>query len=79
MSIKRKIKRITQRKKDGRTTCPKCHSKLVEKAGYGKVCAECGWWNRRADNAEEISSCENEKSEKDYYKEQLKRFNIKGY
>lgn len=50
MSITRKIKRNTQRKKGERITCPKCHSKLVEKAGYGKVCAECGWWNRRDNN-----------------------------
>lgn len=44
MSISRKIKRNVDRLKNGRTTCPKCHAKLVYKSGYGNVCAECGWW-----------------------------------
>ena len=53
MSFARKIKRQIKRKEQGRDTCPKCHSKLYDKSGYGKVCAECGWWKRKggADNA----------------------------
>ena len=46
MSLARKIKRSIAHKKNGRTTCPKCHAKLVEKPGYGIVCAECGWWKK---------------------------------
>lgn len=46
MSFKRKINRQKQFGAEGRTTCPKCHAKLFEKPGYGKVCAECGWWKR---------------------------------
>lgn len=45
MSFARKLKRKHE-KKLGRTTCPKCHSKLLEKPGYGLVCAECGWWKK---------------------------------
>lgn len=50
MSIARKFKRQQERKQGNRTTCPKCHSKLTEKPGYGEVCELCGWWNRRVDN-----------------------------
>lgn len=44
MSIARKIARRMEREKAGRTTCPKCHAKLTDKPGYGKVCEMCGWW-----------------------------------
>lgn len=44
MSFARKLKRHINGGNKGRTTCPKCHSKLLEKPGYGLVCAECGWW-----------------------------------
>lgn len=47
MSFARKIKRRhmlkTRKETYGRTTCPRCHDKLVEKYGYGLVCANCGW------------------------------------
>ena len=48
MSFARKLKRKHEKKerKADRTTCPKCHSKLLEKPGYGLVCAECGWWKK---------------------------------
>ncbi len=46
MSLARKIKRGIDKTENGRTTCPKCHVKLVEKSGYGLVCAECGWWKK---------------------------------
>ena len=48
MSFARKIKRNIDRVNNGRATCPKCHAKLVEKSGYGRVCAECGWWKPQA-------------------------------
>lgn len=43
MSFARKIKRNIDRAKNGRRTCPKCHTKLIEKSGYGLVCEYCGW------------------------------------
>lgn len=43
VSISRSIKRRKMLAEGKRTTCPKCHAKLVEKPGYGTVCAECGW------------------------------------
>ena len=44
MSFARKCKRLSARNShQDRTTCPKCHAKLIEKAGYGQVCQECGW------------------------------------
>ena len=47
----RKIKR-GMRTKNERTTCPKCHAKLIEKYGYGMVCEECGWWRKEERHAE---------------------------
>ncbi len=44
MGIYRKIARRMKRGNNGRITCPKCHAKLTEKIGYGKVCEMCGWW-----------------------------------
>ena len=52
MSFARKLKRKTQLSKNRRTTCPKCHEKLIEKPGYGLVCAECGWWKEEYKNHE---------------------------
>ena len=47
MSFARKCKRRSSRNnRQGRTTCPKCHTKLIEKPGYGLVCMECGWMKR---------------------------------
>lgn len=44
MSFARKCKRLSARNShQDRTTCPKCHAKLIEKAGYGQACQECGW------------------------------------
>ena len=44
MSFARKCKRRSSRNnRQGRSTCPKCHAKLIEKTGYGLVCMECGW------------------------------------
>ena len=44
MSFARKCKRRSDRNnRQGRTTCPKCHAKLIEKTGYGPICMECGW------------------------------------
>lgn len=44
MSFARKFKRRKIDKAiNDRKTCPKCHYKLVEKYGYGLVCANCGW------------------------------------
>ena len=44
MSFARKCKRRSDRdSRQGRTTCPKCHAKLIEKPGYGLACQECGW------------------------------------
>lgn len=47
MSISRTIKRRSEmlkiKRENGRITCPKCHTKLIEKPGYGRVCEECGW------------------------------------
>lgn len=40
-AIKRKMR--TQ-KTEGRTNCPKCHTNLTVKMGYGKICEKCGWW-----------------------------------
>lgn len=48
MSLSRSIKRRKMLRENGRTTCPKCHAKLIEKPGYGTVCAECGWWRKAA-------------------------------
>lgn len=61
MSLSRSMKRKKLAGK-GRTTCPKCHAKLIEKPGYGMVCEECGWWKGRA----EMQRLEDEKAEKDY-------------
>lgn len=44
MSFARKIRRNIDRAKNGRRTCPKCHTELTEKSGYGLVCENCGWW-----------------------------------
>ena len=49
MRFARKIKRNIDRARNGRMTCPKCHAKLVDKSGYGLVCAECGWWKLSED------------------------------
>lgn len=46
MSLSRSIKRRKMLAQNGRTTCPKCHAKLIEKPGYGAVCAECGCWKK---------------------------------
>ena len=44
MSFARKCKRRSDRNnRQGRSTCPKCHAKLIEKSGYGLTCMECGW------------------------------------
>lgn len=47
MSIEREIRRFANRKKAKeerkRITCKRCKSQLLEKPGYGLVCAECGW------------------------------------
>ena len=44
MSFSRKCKRLSARNShQDRTTCPKCHAKLIEKPGYGLACQECGW------------------------------------
>lgn len=44
MSFARKCKRLSARNShQDRTTCPKCHAKLIEKSGYGLACQECGW------------------------------------
>ena len=47
MSMQRKIKRAIMQQAGAfdkkRTTCKRCKAKLVEKNGYGWVCAECGW------------------------------------
>lgn len=44
MSFARKCKRLSARNShQDRTTCPKCHAKLIEKPGYGLACQECGW------------------------------------
>lgn len=48
MSLSRSIKRRKMLREKKRTTCPKCHSKLVEKPGYGIVCPDCGWWKKEA-------------------------------
>lgn len=47
MSEMNKFARKIKRRKNGRTTCPKCHAKLIEKSGYGLVCQECGWWKQK--------------------------------
>lgn len=44
MGFARKCKRRSDRNnRQSRSTCPKCHAKLIEKTGYGLVCMECGW------------------------------------
>lgn len=44
MSFARKCKRRSDRdNRQGRTTCPKCHAKLIEKTGYDLACQACGW------------------------------------
>ena len=44
MSFARKCKRLSARNShQDRTTCPKCHAKLIEKSGYELACQECGW------------------------------------
>lgn len=44
MGFARKCKRRHERNnRQGRSTCPKCHAKLIEKPGYGLACQECGW------------------------------------
>ena len=48
MSLSRSIKRRKMLRENKRTTCPKCHDKLIDKPGYGIVCAECGWWKKEA-------------------------------
>lgn len=48
MSISRSIKRRKMLAEGRRTTCPKCHGKLVKKDGYGTVCPECGWRKKEA-------------------------------
>ncbi len=43
-SIRRHRARESQKVREGRQSCPKCHNrKLVKKAGYGIVCDKCGW------------------------------------
>lgn len=55
MSIARTVRRERMRElkktKHGRSTCPKCHTKLVEKVGYGMVCCKCGWSKGDDDDA----------------------------
>ena len=55
MSVEREIRRFANRKKAKeerkRTTCKRCKSQMLEKPGYGLVCAECGWEPRK--NTEE--------------------------
>lgn len=54
MSFSRKLKRQKVRNSHrSRTTCPKCHAKLVEKTGYGLVCMECGWMKLAIDTGEQ--------------------------
>ncbi len=48
MSLSRSIKRRKMLREKGRTTCPKCRAKLIEKHGYGILCAECGWQKKEA-------------------------------
>lgn len=43
MSLSRSIKRRKMLREKRRTTCPKCHGKLIDKPGYGIVCPDCGW------------------------------------
>lgn len=51
MSFARKCKRRSSRNnRQKRSTCPKCHAKLIEKPGYGLACQECGWWKIEAKN-----------------------------
>ena len=52
MSISRSAKRRKIRQENGRTTCPKCHSKLIEKPGYGRICVECGWVKHKFEKGE---------------------------
>lgn len=57
MSVEREFRRFANRKRmkeEGkRTRCKKCKSKLLEKPGYGLVCAECGWMPQRDTKAKE--------------------------
>lgn len=50
MSLSRTIKRRKLLANGRRSTCPKCHAKLIEKPGYGTVCGECGWWKKENGN-----------------------------
>ena len=52
MSFARKCKRLSARNShQDRTTCPKCHAKLIEKSGYGLACQECGWTKLEAQDS----------------------------
>ena len=53
MSFARKYKRLSARNShQDRTTCPKCHAKLIEKAEYGQACQECGWTKLEAKDSQ---------------------------
>ncbi len=49
MSFARKMKRRNK----PRTTCPRCHRKLIEKPGYGiLICADCGYEQKKPEFVE---------------------------
>ena len=37
------LSRTISRKDKPKRKCPKCHSKLIDKPGYGLVCPGCGY------------------------------------